>query len=117
MSVGEVILDQALVSTSLHRIVYSERVAALWVRFTSGAVYRYDGVPAVVVQQLLQAGSPGRFFAEHVRKAFPGKHVQDDLNAVIEHVQAVSRGQRFVLEMPVPFSRNPLWECGVAAAA
>ena len=100
-------IDQAVDSSSLRRIVYSERVAALWVRFSSGTVYRYDGVPAAVVQQLLAAHSHGRFFAQHVRQPFGCTAVSDDLDEVAKHMQDVDRGQRFVLELPMPYTRQP----------
>jgi len=43
---------------------------ALHVTFTSGATYKYDGVPAHVADDLKAAKSVGQHFAAHVR----GKH-------------------------------------------
>jgi hypothetical protein len=39
----------------------------LWVRFTSGATYSYDGVPRDVFEGLLRASSAGHYLWEVIR--------------------------------------------------
>ena len=55
-------------STSLDCVGYENGV--LEVRFTNGGVYRYYGVPSEVHDELMQAGSKGRFFNTEVRGAY-----------------------------------------------
>jgi len=50
-------------------VAFHRRV--LTVRFRSGKVYNYIGVPAPLYQQLLAAESKGSFFNTHIRDAYP----------------------------------------------
>ena len=49
---------------------YHEADRCLYLRFTSGDVYRYFDVPAEVYRAFLDADSKGRFFLAHIRDAF-----------------------------------------------
>jgi KTSC domain len=42
----------------------------LEIEFTSGEVYRYRDVPALVFRQLLRAESKGTFFQERIRDRY-----------------------------------------------
>jgi hypothetical protein len=42
---------------------------------TGGVVYRYSNVPYIVVEELMTAGSPGKYFGRHVRNRFRGRRV------------------------------------------
>ena len=61
-----------LTSTVLRAVAYDERTRQLRVKFASGSQYRYYDVPAEVVERLVDpdAGSPGRYFNEHVRDSY-----------------------------------------------
>jgi hypothetical protein len=43
----------------------------LYLRFTSGEVYRYFDFPAEQYQQFLDADSHGRYFLSNIRDQFP----------------------------------------------
>ena len=43
----------------------------LFVTFTSGQTYVYDGVPRSLYERLLRAPSKGAFFNDEIRDAFP----------------------------------------------
>jgi hypothetical protein len=43
---------------------------SLYLRFTSGDVYRYFDVPAEICQAFLDSDSKGRFFLAHIRDRF-----------------------------------------------
>jgi hypothetical protein len=43
----------------------------LWLRFRNGDLYLYQMVPATVMQALLEAPSPGRYFNTAIRGSFP----------------------------------------------
>jgi hypothetical protein len=43
----------------------------LYLRFTSGEVYRYYTFPADKYQEFLDAESQGRYFLSHIRSHFP----------------------------------------------
>ncbi|MCQ4279331.1 KTSC domain-containing protein [Pseudomonas stutzeri] len=62
----------AVNSSSLRALGYDPDEQALEVEFHNGSQYRYEQVPAEVVQALLQADSLGRYFnqvfkAQHYR--------------------------------------------------
>lgn len=60
----------SVVSSTIDSIGYAPRTRTLEVRFTSGSVYRYFGVPRRVYAELLGASSKGAYFNRHVRDRF-----------------------------------------------
>lgn len=58
-------------SSVIAAVVYLEADQALAVEFTSGARYRYLGVPAEVVHDFLSAASKGLFFNRTIRPCYP----------------------------------------------
>jgi hypothetical protein len=50
---------------------------ALDVDFTSGARYRYTGVPAHLFDELLAAESKGAFFNQHIKLHYPCIKLED----------------------------------------
>ena len=52
----------AVNSSSLRELGYDVDTQVLEVQFHNGSLYRYEQVPAEVVQALLQADSLGRYF-------------------------------------------------------
>jgi len=82
MSAGEYFAGDeawiAVASSNLHSVAYygEGAVGTLGVRFKdkkTGAVkseYRYSGVPVVVYQGLLHAGSHGKYFRAHIRDQY-----------------------------------------------
>lgn len=61
---------QNVKSSNLLSIGYDARDMILEVQFTSGAIYQYDGVPADVHKALMDAHSPGKYFAANVRNTY-----------------------------------------------
>lgn len=57
-------------SSTIAAIRYDPRTELLDIRFTSGSVYRYEGVPEFVYRALLRADSKGRYFNEIVRDGY-----------------------------------------------
>jgi hypothetical protein len=55
-------------SSNLDAVGWSDGM--LTVRFRSGSVYSYAGVPRGVYQRLLHAESKGRFFSAHIRNQY-----------------------------------------------
>lgn len=47
------------------------QAAALYVRFHSGAVWRYDGVPEAVFTGMLGSRSKGQFFHYQIKGKYP----------------------------------------------
>lgn len=58
-------------SSVIASVAYVGTDAALDVEFTSGACYRYAGVPAQVVHDFLAADSKGAFFNRRIRPCYP----------------------------------------------
>jgi len=57
-------------SSNLDAIRYDPENEELQVKFLSGAVYKYDNVPAEVVEDLLNADSKGSFFYWNIRNDY-----------------------------------------------
>ena len=62
----------AVRSSSLRALSYDADTQTLDVEFSSGAIYRYEQVPAEVVAELLAAESLGRYFNQVFKaRGFP----------------------------------------------
>ena len=60
----------AVSSTVLSALTYDKSTQTLLIAFKSGRIYRYLGVPAQTVDDLLTAESKGRFFNASIRNRF-----------------------------------------------
>ncbi len=60
---------QAVVSSNIRGIAWSDET--LYVEFTNGQTYKYNGVPESEYEDFLAAGSPGRFFADNIKNSYP----------------------------------------------
>ena len=60
---------QAVSSSNIRGIAWENET--LWVEFTNGSTYKYDGVPESEYEAFLEAGSPGQFFAAHIKSNYP----------------------------------------------
>jgi KTSC domain len=56
-------------SSTIDSVGFEKNV--LEVRFRNGGLYQYLDVPESVLALLMQAGSKGRFFNEHIRGRYP----------------------------------------------
>ncbi|QGZ29234.1 KTSC domain-containing protein [Stutzerimonas stutzeri] len=67
----------AVTSRSLRSLGYEPDQQALEVEFHNGSVYRYEQVPASVVQALLAADSLGRYFNQVFKACdFPYRRIE-----------------------------------------
>jgi hypothetical protein len=57
-------------SSVIDAVRYDSRASRLDIRFTSGDVYRYAGVPAFVMRAFMAAPSKGEFFYAEIRAAY-----------------------------------------------
>ena len=64
-------LMQAVTSSVIDAVGYDEDRSWLLVKFSSGRLYRYRGVPEPEFDALIQANSVGRYYNRHIRDAFP----------------------------------------------
>lgn len=58
---------EPVTSSAIASVAYDD--GALEVKFTSGQVHRFEGVPRHVFQGLLSAKSKGSYFHQHIRLA------------------------------------------------
>jgi KTSC domain len=58
-------------SRDLALVGYDPITSILEVVFRAGGVYRYQGVPENVYQELMSAPSHGTFFQRHVKAQYP----------------------------------------------
>lgn len=58
-----------VVSSDLNSVGYEG--TTLYIRFNSGGLYSYSGVPASVYQALMSAPSHGRYFHANVKGRYP----------------------------------------------
>ena len=71
-------------STSVELIGYDGESRALYVRFRGGGLYRYEGVEASVVKDLLKADSTGRYLNSVVKPRYR-----------VRQITHLPRGRRF----------------------
>ena len=58
----------AVKSSNIESVGCNEVEEILAVRFLSGALYHYFGVPKIVFDNLLKAASPGRYINQEVKQ-------------------------------------------------
>jgi len=64
-------------SKAISEIGYDEEDSALGVRFLSGGLHYYDGVPPSVWEQMQKAESLGKFFHSHIRGKYPARKIPE----------------------------------------
>ena len=62
-------------SSNIASIGYDAGTETLDVEFLSGAIYQYYNVSQNMYEQLMQAGSKGRFLNTYIKNAYPYSHV------------------------------------------
>jgi hypothetical protein len=77
-------------STTLAAVGYDENLKRLQLEFCSRAVYLYFGVPAPVVEALLDAPSKGRYFNGVIRGRYPYRRIRDS-NSVPQSTEVAAR--------------------------
>ncbi len=68
-------------STSLAAVGYSKRLQILEIEFRTGAIFRYEGVPASVYRRLIIAESKGRFYRLFIRGKYKSLRVKPPKHA------------------------------------
>lgn len=67
-------LEKHLVkSSNIAWVAYDEESKTLYVNFHSGSTYSYDDVPIEIFNDLLNAGSKGRYFARKIKFSYKYK--------------------------------------------
>jgi len=66
---------QAVSSSNLRSVGYDPQSETLEIEFHSGGVYQYHGVPLSVYVALVNAGSKGTYFYNHIRDSYPTTRV------------------------------------------
>lgn len=61
----------SVASSNIASIGYDADTDTLEVEFLSGAIYQYYNVPQNMYDQLMQAGSKGRFLNTYIKNAYP----------------------------------------------
>ena len=62
-------------SSNVSAIGYDAATCGLFVRFTNGSLYRYEGVTAATYRSFLDAPSKGQFVWQHIRDRYPYKRI------------------------------------------
>jgi len=65
----------SVASSNIASIGYDADTDTLEVEFLSGAIYQYYNVPQNMYDQLIQAGSKGRFLNTYIKNAYPYSRV------------------------------------------
>lgn len=60
----------SVASSNVASIGYDANSQTLEVEFLNGSIYQYYGVPSQVHEQLMQAGSKGRFINTYIKNAY-----------------------------------------------
>lgn len=62
-------------STNISSIGYDEVTETLEIEFLNGTIYQYFNVPKNMYDQLMQAGSKGKFLNTYIKNAYPYSRV------------------------------------------
>ena len=62
-------------STNISSIGYDAATETLEIEFSSSAIYQYFNVPLSMHEQLMQAGSKGKFLHMYIKNAYPYSRV------------------------------------------
>ena len=65
----------SIASSNIASIGYDADTDTLEVEFLSGAIYQYYNIPQNMYDQLVQAGSKGRFLNTYIKNAYPYSRV------------------------------------------
>ncbi len=65
----------SVASSNIASIGYDAGTETLEVEFLTGAIYQYYNVPQNMYDQLMQAGSKGRFLNTYIKNAYPYSRV------------------------------------------
>lgn len=68
--IPDTVIMLAVLSGNIGEIGYNEETQQLYVTFTSGASYVYEGVPPSVFADFRGASSKGSFFAQNIKGAY-----------------------------------------------
>jgi len=60
----------SVASSNVASVGYDDRSETLEVEFLSGAIYQYFNIPQNMYDQLMQAGSIGRFLNTYIKNAY-----------------------------------------------
>jgi hypothetical protein len=60
-----------VISSNLAAVAYNPLTRILSIRFHRSGVYHYHGVPYLVYQGLMSAGSKGKYFHAHIKDRYP----------------------------------------------
>lgn len=71
-------------SSNLNAVGYEPESSTLRVEFKNGGVYDYSDVPAGAHAELMEAPSPGSFYAAQIRKQYDSKKVCATCSCEIE---------------------------------
>ena len=66
---------ETVASSNIESVGYDPRTQTLEVAFLSGAVYQYYGIPAGLHEELMRAGSKGRFLHLYIKDRYPYSRV------------------------------------------
>ena len=61
----------SVASSNISAVGYDEQFETLEVEFLNGSIYQYYNVPRNLYEQLMQAGSKGRFLNTYIKNAYP----------------------------------------------
>ena len=60
----------SVASSNISTVGYDEQFETLEVEFLNGSIYQYYNVPRNLYEQLMQAGSKGRFLNTYIKNAY-----------------------------------------------
>ena len=62
---------EPVISSIISSVGYDPTTENLEIEFTNGSVYEYYGVPYEEYSELMDAGSIGEHFHQHIRNSYP----------------------------------------------
>lgn len=66
---------RSVVSSNVQGIAYEDATSTLYVEFKGGSRYAYSSVPKEEYEAFLEASSPGQFFNNNIKDAYPTRRM------------------------------------------
>ena len=70
-------LQEISATGHVRAVGHDPREDTLTVQFANGRIYQFDGVPANIHEQMMEADSPGRFFHQWVKPYYGSSEVTE----------------------------------------
>jgi transposase-like protein len=107
-------------SSCIKSVGYDPKSKVLELEFQAGGIYRYSNIPKEVYKALMEASSPGKFFHQNIKSAYPSEMLEggappipalgERTRGLVDHLNCPYCGESLAIERGRKHYRCP--SCG-----